>query len=111
MEVGRKTKLLYRLILCSRTEQVNFSLDGEKFTLLLQFILQKKSKWFLNFLIGNLRAYGGCLDSNEVMKDAAWRRYASGRCLATFDPEMSEWGNPSVYSDTVSVRYRIDPVK
>jgi len=30
-----------------------------------------------------------------VMKDVAWRRYASGRCLATFDPEMSEWGNPS----------------
>gem|GEM_PF-3355025 len=31
------------------------------------------------------------------MKDAAWRRYASGRCLATFDPEMSEWGNPSAF--------------
>jgi len=46
-----------------------------------------------------------------VMKDAAWRRYASGRCLATFDPEMSEWGNPSVYSDTVQIMYRIDPVK
>ena len=29
------------------------------------------------------------------MKDAAWRRYALGRCLATFDPEISEWGNPS----------------
>ena len=28
------------------------------------------------------------------MKDAAWQRYASGRCLATFDPEISEWGNP-----------------
>ena len=28
------------------------------------------------------------------MKDAAWRRNASGRCQATFDPEMSEWGNP-----------------
>ncbi len=27
------------------------------------------------------------------MKDAAWRRYASGRCLATFDPKLSEWGN------------------
>ena len=27
------------------------------------------------------------------MKDAAWRRYAPGRCLATFDPEISEWGN------------------
>ena len=30
----------------------------------------------------------------QAMKDAAWRRYASGRCQATFDPEMSEWGNP-----------------
>lgn len=29
------------------------------------------------------------------MKDAAWLRYASGRRLATFDPEISEWGNPS----------------
>jgi hypothetical protein len=28
-----------------------------------------------------------------AMKDVAWRRYASGRCLATFDPEISEWGN------------------
>jgi hypothetical protein len=27
------------------------------------------------------------------MKDVAWLRYASGRCLATFDPEISEWGN------------------
>ncbi len=32
----------------------------------------------------------------EAMKDVAWRRYASGRCLATFDPEISEWGNPRV---------------
>ncbi len=23
------------------------------------------------------------------------RRYASGRCLTTFDPEISEWGNPA----------------
>ncbi len=29
-----------------------------------------------------------------AMKDVAWRRYASGRCLATFDPKISEWGNP-----------------
>jgi hypothetical protein len=26
----------------------------------------------------------------KAMKDAAWRRNASGRCQATFDPEMSE---------------------
>ncbi len=31
----------------------------------------------------------------KAMKDAAWRRYVSGRCLATFDPEISEWGNPN----------------
>ena len=37
----------------------------------------------------------------EAMKDAAWRRYATGRCLATFDPEMSEWGNPSTSVETV----------
>ena len=30
-----------------------------------------------------------------AMKDATWRRYASGRCLVTFDPKISEWGNPT----------------
>ena len=30
----------------------------------------------------------------KATKDVAKRRYASGRCLATFDPEISEWGNP-----------------
>ena len=30
----------------------------------------------------------------EAMKDVAGLRYASGRCLATFDPKISEWGNP-----------------
>lgn len=30
---------------------------------------------------------------NMAMKDAIRRRYASGRCLITFDPEISEWGN------------------
>ncbi len=35
-----------------------------------------------------------------AMKDASWRRYASGRCLATFDPEISEWGNPTVVIDS-----------
>ena len=34
----------------------------------------------------------------KAMKDVAWRRYVSGRCLATFDPEISEWGNPSEYT-------------
>ena len=30
----------------------------------------------------------------KAMKDVVWRRYASGRCPATFDPEISEWDNP-----------------
>ena len=30
------------------------------------------------------------------MKDVIRRRYASGRCLITYDPEISEWGNPPV---------------
>ena len=30
----------------------------------------------------------------KATKDVVKRRYASGRCLATFDPEISEWGNP-----------------
>ena len=30
----------------------------------------------------------------ETMKDVARLRKVSGRCLATFDPEISEWGNP-----------------
>ena len=30
-----------------------------------------------------------------AMKDAGGERYASGRCLTTFDPEISEWGNPA----------------
>ena len=49
---------------------------------------------FLEFLTGIIRAYGGCLGFLKAMKDAAWRRYDSGRCLATFDPDISEWGNP-----------------
>ena len=28
-------------------------------------------------------------------KDAGRRRYSSGRCLPTFDPAVSEWGNPA----------------
>ncbi len=32
----------------------------------------------------------------KAMKDAVWRRYASGRCPATFDPAISEWDNPNV---------------
>ncbi len=55
---------------------------------------QIKLKVVFKFPNGKLRAYGGFLDSKEAMKDAAWRRYAPGRCLATFDPEISEWGNP-----------------
>jgi hypothetical protein len=32
----------------------------------------------------------------KAMKDVSWRRYATVRCLATFDPLISEWGNPSL---------------
>ena len=43
----------------------------------------------------------------KAMKDVAWRRYVSGRCLATFDPEISEWGNPSEYtSETLALDVR-----
>ena len=31
------------------------------------------------------------------MKDAINRRNASGRWYITFDPEVSEWGNPHLY--------------
>ena len=55
--------------------------------------------------MGNLRAYGGCLDSKQAMKDVAWRRYAPGRCLATFDPEISKWGNPSRF---IGILYQLD---
>ena len=41
----------------------------------------------------------------KAMKDAAKQRYASGRCLATFDPEISEWGNP-VKLDLIVLRIK-----
>ena len=31
----------------------------------------------------------------EAMKDVAKLRKASASCIAGFDPEMSEWGNPA----------------
>ncbi len=31
----------------------------------------------------------------EAKKDVVRLRKASGRCLATFDPEISEWGDPA----------------
>lgn len=37
------------------------------------------------------------------MKDAAWWRYVSGRYLATFDPEISEWGNPTAFAVTLQI--------
>ena len=39
----------------------------------------------------------------KAMKDVAWRRYASGRCRATFDPKMSEWGNPIGFNPMTDV--------
>ena len=41
---------------------------------------KRKSIWWMPWL-------------SKAMKDAAWRRYAPGKCLATVDPEISEWGN------------------
>ncbi len=32
----------------------------------------------------------------EAMKDVIWLRKDSARCQVTFDPDMSEWGNPPV---------------
>lgn len=52
------------------------------------------SEWFSYFLIGYMKSIWWMPRLKKAMKDAAWRRYASGRCLATFDPEISEWGNP-----------------
>src|SRR3989344_3585948 len=41
-----------------------------------------------------------------AMKDAVWRRYAPGRCQATFDPEISEWGNPAVQTTACRALHR-----
>ena len=30
----------------------------------------------------------------EAMKDVIWLRKVSVRCQITYDPEVSEWGNP-----------------
>ena len=65
----------------------------------------------LRFPNRKLRAYGGCLDSKEVMKDVTWRRYASGRCLVIFDPKMSEWGNPVAFAIIPQIMREIHPVK
>ena len=40
----------------------------------------------------------------RAMKDVEWLRKVSARCQSTFDPEISEWGNPPDY-----VRYRRMP--
>jgi len=41
-----------------------------------------------------LRAYGGCLGANRRRR--TWQAAKSfGEPQAGFDPEMSEWGNPS----------------
>ena len=54
-----------------------------------------KWKTSLNNAEADLSKLNNEVGKNEkAMKDAAWRRYVSGRCLATFDPEISEWGNP-----------------
>jgi len=39
------------------------------------------------------------------MKDAVGVRYASGRSQTSFDPKISEWGNP--VAEEATVRFRI----
>jgi len=42
----------------------------------------------------------------EAMKDVIWLRKDSGRCQITFDPDMSEWGNPPVIGRNSCMRER-----
>ncbi len=49
---------------------------------------------FVIFLIESHKGVWWMPRHTKAMKDVAWRRYTSGRCRATFDPEVSEWGNP-----------------
>ena len=57
-------------------------------------ILNVISQAVLRFPNGKCKGVWWMPRLEKAMKDAAWRRYASGRCRATFDPKMSEWGNP-----------------
>ena len=42
----------------------------------------------------------------RAMKDVVWLRKGSGRCHTTFDPDMSEWGNPTVFNSDPCMRER-----
>ena len=62
--------------------------------------VSKKLMWFVIFLIESHKGAWWMPRHKVAMKDVAWRRYTSGRCRATFDPEVSEWGNPSQFIET-----------
>ena len=38
----------------------------------------------------------------EAMKDVIWLRKDSVRCQITFDPDMSQWGNPTVIGSNLT---------
>ena len=42
----------------------------------------------------------------EAMKDVVWLRKASGKCLTTFDPGISEWGNPALSNNATCHLWR-----
>gem|GEM_PF-3852489 len=46
------------------------------------------------------------------MKDVVGVRYASGSCQTSFDPEISEWGNPLAEEAGIPApipRYNVSP--
>jgi hypothetical protein len=70
-------------------------------------IVNKKSDWDTNFVIGLdpadsecrvefelLRARGGCLGA-ESRRRTWWAAKSHGELPAGFDPWISEWGNPA----------------
>ena len=50
--------------------------------------------WCSGFRTGNMKGAWWMPRLVTAMKDAINRRNASGRWFITFDPEVSEWGNP-----------------
>ncbi len=52
--------------------------------------------WYIDFHAGDHKGARWMPWLVKAMKDVISRRYASGRWLITFDPEISKWGNPPV---------------
>ena len=48
----------------------------------------------IEFLVKLQRAYGGCLGA-ECRRRTRSAAIRFGELLASFDPEISEWGNPA----------------